>query len=272
MKIFKNTLLEKELLWELVLKNIKARYSGATLGFFWTLLSPLLVVLIFYTVFSLILKVQTEEAPFILYLMSGIFTWRFFQDSLLSSTTSLLDNRNLVRESNFPHYLIPLSLILANLVDFLPSLLVLLITSSLLLQGLPFWLCLLPFTLLTHLGIITGLSVFFSVLYVRRRDIKYILDVFLLLFFYLTPAFYSIFLVKKSFSPLLFKFYLFNPLVCVLNLYRISFLKGFYPAVKAELPLIWICLIPLASALVSLFFAFYYYRQNKKNINDYLSY
>jgi ABC-type polysaccharide/polyol phosphate export permease len=270
--MLKEILSKKDLVRELVLKNLKVRYSGSSLGFFWVLLSPLLVVLIFYLVFSLFLRVTTEEAPFILYLMSGIFTWRFFQDSLLACTTSLPENKNLIREASLPHYLLPLSLILVNAVEFFPSLLILLIASFLLLQGLPSWLWLLPFALLTHLGIIIGLSVIFSVLYVRWRDIKYILDVFLLLFFYLTPAFYSIFLVKKSFPPFLFKLYLFNPLVCVLSLYRISLLKGFYPAVRGELPLLWVSLISLASALATLGFAFYYYRRSKNKINDYLSY
>jgi lipopolysaccharide transport system permease protein len=260
------------LLKELVLKNLKLRYSGAGLGFFWSLLSPFLTVLVFYAVFSLVLKVKTSEAPFILYLMIGVFTWRFFQGSLLSSVSSLSDNRNLTREASFPYYFIPLSLVLTDAVDFLPSLVIMLVTCALLLQGLPLLVWVLPFVLLIHFSLAVGLSVIFSILYVRRRDIKYILDVVLLLLFYLTPAFYSIFLVKESFPGLIFKLYLLNPLVCVLTLYRMTLLKGFYAATGGELSMLTAFLVSLAAAIAVLGLAFWYYRVNKDKINDYLSY
>jgi lipopolysaccharide transport system permease protein len=130
----------------------------------------------------------------------------------------------------------------------------------------------LPFVLLIHLTLTAGLSVIFSILYLRRRDIKYILDVLLLLFFYLTPAFYSISLVKESFPGLAFKLYLFNPLVCVLTLYRITLIKGFYAATGGELSALTAFLVSLAAAIAVLSLAFWYYRANKDKINDYLSY
>src|SRR3989338_2265063 len=92
---------ELDLIKELVLKDLKIRYSRPMLGFLWAFLSPFLIVGVFYLVFSLILKVQTEEAPFFLYLMSAVFPWQFFHNSVISSTTSLVDNKNLLREANF---------------------------------------------------------------------------------------------------------------------------------------------------------------------------
>src|SRR3989338_3576328 len=94
------------LIQQLVLKDLKMRYSRPMLGFFWAFLSPFLAVTVFYAVFSLALKIQIKEAPFFLYLMSAVFPWRFFQDSLMSSVTSLVDNKNLIKESGFAHYLI----------------------------------------------------------------------------------------------------------------------------------------------------------------------
>lgn len=110
---------KRNLIQELVIKDLKIRYSRPLLGFLWAFLSPFLTVAVFYVVFCVILKVEITEAPFVFYLMSAIFPWRFFQDSLMCSTTSLVDNKNLIRESNFPHYLIPLSIVFTNLIIFL---------------------------------------------------------------------------------------------------------------------------------------------------------
>jgi len=272
MGIINEIITRRNLIRELVLKNLKIRYSKSLLGFLWAFLSPFLIVLIFYVVFSLILNVKTREAPFVLYLMSGVFSWRFFQDSLISSTTSLIDNKNLIRESSFPHYLIPLSIVLSNMIDFLSSLIILLIVSLFVLQGLPYFVLFLPIVLVIHLGICTGLSIIFSILYVKWRDIKHILEAVLLLLFYLTPAFYSLYLVKASFSSLLFRVYLYNPFVGVLNLYRSSILKGFYKAIQSEVGIVPLLFMPLGFAIVVLLLAFYFYRKNKDNINDYLSY
>jgi len=260
------------LIRELVLKDLKIRYSRPVLGFLWAFLSPFLIVLIFYVVFGLFLKVNIEDAPFILYLMSGVFPWIFFQDSILKSTTSLVDNRNLIKESGFPHYLIPVSIVLANLVNFLPSLIIMITSSLFILKGLPALIFILPFTLMAHLIIIAGLSIIFSILYVRLRDLKYILDAALLLIFYLTPVFYSVSSVRAAFSPLLFKIYMYNPLVCVLNLYRIMTLKGIYPFIRNNADISLVFSVPCIFGILVIGLAAYIYRRNRLIINDYLSY
>lgn len=270
--MIKEILIRHDLIRELLLKDLKIRYSKSVMGFFWFFLSPFLIVLVFYLVFSLILNVKTEEAPFILYLMSGVFTWRFFQDSLMSSITSLVDNKNLIRESHFPQYLIPLSIVLANAVVFLPSLFILLIASVVFLKGLPVFILFLPLIFIIHLAITLALSIIFSILYVRWRDIKYILEVVLLLLFYLTPAFYSILLVKNSFPRPLFMLYLYSPFVSILDLYRISTLKGFYVVIKNEMGIIPMLLVAAGVAIVACALAYYFYKKNKNSINDYLSY
>ena len=262
----------QNLIRELLVKNLKIRYSKSALGFLWAFLSPFLVVLIFYVVFSLILNINIQEAPFILYLMSGVFTWRFFQESLVSSVTSLVDNRNLIKESAFPHYFIPLSLVLANAVDFLPSLFILLISSVVFLKGLPVFVLLLPVVFIIHLVITVASSVIFSILYVKWRDIKYILEVILLLLFYLTPAFYSIYQVKNAFPVFLFKGYLLNPFVCMLSLYRFATIKGFYSLLHSEIGILFAFSVTLIAAFGASLLAAHLYRKNKNSINDYLSY
>jgi len=262
----------RTLIYELVLKNLKVRYSRPMLGFLWAFLSPVFMVGIFYIVFSLILKVEIKEAPFILYLMSAVFPWSFFQDSVVSSSTSLVDNRNLIKESALPHYLIPVSIVLANAINFLPSLCILIIAILFMTGGLPIFIAFLPLTLITHLAMTLGFSIIISILYVKYRDIKYLLDVAMLLLFYLTPVFYSLELVKSAFSPFLFKIYLYNPFVGLCNFYRITFFRGFHEMIKKDVGLLSIVLMPFFFALGMLALSLFYYRKNKLMINDYLSY
>lgn len=270
--IYKEIFLKRDLIRELILKELKIRYSRPLLGFLWAFLSPLFIVTIFYVIFSLFLKVKIEEAPFLLYLMTAVFPWRFFQDSLIASTTSLVDSKNLIRESNFPHYLISISICLSNLINLLPSLAILIIASLLILKGLPIFILFLPLVLLIHLLVAIGLSVIFSVLYVRWRDIKYILDPLLLTLFYLTPVFYSIQLVKDSLSPSLFDAYTYNPLVGLLSLYRISVLKGFYPRISGDIKISALIFVPLCFSIIIFLLGLYIYKKNRYRINDYLSY
>ncbi|MCM8782043.1 MAG: DUF3149 domain-containing protein [Candidatus Omnitrophica bacterium] len=270
--IIKRILKRTSLISELVAKDLKLRYLRPSLGFFWVILSPLLAVGIYYLIFSVILKVKIKEAPFILYLMSAVFSWRFFQDSLTSSVASLIDNRNLIRESNFPHYLIPLSIVLASFINFLPSLCILIIIALFLQQGLPVFILCLPFVLALHISITAGMALLACVLYVKWRDLKYFLDALLQILFYSTPVFYSVFLVRESFPSFWFKVYINNPFVGILNLYRLTVFKGFYNLIKEDMGFFSLIIIPLIFGIVVLSAAFYIYKMEEKSINDYLSY
>jgi lipopolysaccharide transport system permease protein len=262
---------KRDLIRELVLKDMRIRYAKPALGFFWSFFSPFFTVAIFYVVFSFLLRVEIKEAPFFLYLMSAVFSWKFFSDSLSCSLTSLIDNKNLIRESGVPQYFIPLSIVLSNAINYLPSLCILIITSLVVLKGLPVFILFLPLVLVIHLLLTIGASFICSILYVRWRETKYILEVLLQAFFYLTPAFYSLFLVKGFFSDALFIAYTYNPFVGVLNLYRITVLRGFFPAVKELIDLVSLVVIPLLCASCLLFLGSYLFKRNKNSLNERLS-
>lgn len=257
---------------ELVLKDLKLRYQRPALGFLWAFLSPLFLVLIFYIVFGIVLKVEIPGVPFVLYLMTGVFSWVFFQDSVLKSLSSLVDNKNLIREANFPHYLIPISITLANGIVFLPSLMIVIFSAAILLEGLPAFLVFLPIVLLAHLTITILLAIVFSVLYVRWRDLRYIVESVLMFFFYITPIVYHIELIRRTFSAWLYRLYICNPFLGILDLYRICLLRNFYPVVDHYVGLrfifiqlfVFIAVIAAGTILI--------YQKNKKKINDYLAY
>ena len=262
----------RSLIRELVVKNLKVRYSRPFLGFFWTFLSPFLVTVIYYIVFSRILKSRVDEAPFFVYLMSAVFPWRFFSDSVFCSSTSLLDNKNLIRESSFAQYLIPISVAIENMIIFLPTLCILIVTSFFIFKGFNDLILLLPLILVIHMIMTIGISIIFSLLYIKWRDIKYILEVILLLLFNFSPAFYSIYLVKNSFNPLMYRLYILNPFVCMLNMYRVSIFKDFYSKTAGDIGGAYIFIVPVVFAVLTILLGFYMYNKNKSIINDYLSY
>ena len=262
----------RDLIRELVLKDLKIRYAKPALGFFWSFFSPFFTVIIFYVVFSLVLRVEIKEAPFFLYLMSAVFSWRFFSDSVTSATASLVDNKNLIRESRVPHYFIPLSIVLSCGVNYLPSLCILLVASFVTLKGFPVFIALLPVILVIHLLLTIGVSLLCALLYVRWRETRYILEVVLQALFYLSPVFYSILLIEKLCPPGLFIAYTHNPFVGIMNVYRIVILKGFYPVIKGSIGLSSLIVTPLLCAFTFLLLGLYLFRKNTNNLNERLFY
>jgi ABC-type polysaccharide/polyol phosphate export permease len=269
--VFREIVSRRNLVRELVVKDLKLRYSRSLLGFLWVFFLPFAIVAVFYLVFSVFLKVSTSEAPFLLYLMSAVFTWKFFQDSVVASCTSLVDNKNLIRESGFPHYFMPLSIVLSNAIIFLPALLILLAAAFVFSVDTALAIFL-PLVFLLHFLLVLGLSIICSVIYVRFRDLKYILEVALMFLFYLTPAFYSILMVKGVLSSMLFKAYMLNPFTIMLNLYRAVTMKGFYRVVSGDFDLTSALSLEAAISFAVILGAFYYYRKSSRKINDYLAY
>lgn len=271
-KLFKELFFRRNLLWELVLRDLKLRYARLSLGFFWAFISPLVTVGIFYFIFYYLLKIKIQEAPFILYLLSAILPWGVLQDSVSGSVDSLMNNKNLLRESRFPHYFIPLSKVLANAINFIPVLIIVIILSSFMLKGSSEFIIFLPVVVVIHLILAFSLALIFSIIYLRFRDIKYIVDHALMLLFYMTPVFYSIYLVKEALPKSLFWLYMYNPFVGLLLFYRIVLLKGYYGFVYEDVGLMVFFLVPFIFTLLVLYVALKFYEKSKGQINDYLSY
>lgn len=270
--MIKEIFLRHNLIWELAIKDLKIRYCRPALGFFWAFLLPFWTAIIFFVIFSLLLKAQIQEAPFLLYIMVAVFSWNFFQNSLISSATSLTDNKNLIRETGFAHYLIPVSIVLANLINFFPALLVLSAVSFYVLKGASIYILLLPVILTIQVIITAGLAISVSILYVKWRDIKYVLEAALMPLFYFTPAFYSVFLIKSILPNFLYQLYIYSPFVSILYLYRVALLKGFHAAMNNDVSIV----ISLGSCLIFAALIFwlgaFIYKKNKDIINDHLSY
>lgn len=214
----------REILKNLVLRNLRVRYKGSTLGFLWTFLNPLLTMLIFYIVFSKIIKINIEQYP--LFLLSALLPWTFFSSSLTDAAHSIINNANLVKKIYFPREILPLSYVLSNFINFLFSLAVLLPILIVFRAGGLRFIYFLPAILILHLIFTIGLALFLSCANVYFRDVSHFLGIILMFWFYLTPVFYSLDMVPQNLRSI----YILNPIASLITIYRNVLFEGKTPS------------------------------------------
>jgi ABC-type polysaccharide/polyol phosphate export permease len=180
------------LIQSLVGRELKARYRGSLLGFFWSFVNPLLLLLTYGLVFTYMLPVSRSEGtePYFLFLFCGILPWTWFNSSLLEASGVLIAGGNLIKKVLFPAEVLPVVCVLSNLAHFLLGLPILLL--FLLLSGhlgpSALWL---PLPLLAQLVFTLGLALSVSALTVHFRDIQNILSHVLHLWFFASPVLYA---------------------------------------------------------------------------------
>jgi len=219
-RLLKEIYRRRELLLILVARNLKIRYKNSALGFFWTLLVPLFLILI-YSTFLRILRFASDDPLFLPRLVTGIIVWQFVALCLNDSLQAILGNANLVTKSAFPRIILPLAMIVANLVNFVLSSVVLVV--YLVVAGADFGnFAVLPFIVLTQCALCLGLSLILSALNVFFRDTEHILGVALMAWFFLTPVIYPFELIPERFQALASL----NPMVGIVSAYRGVFLSA----------------------------------------------
>ena len=213
----------KELIKNLVVRDLKVRYKRSILGIFWALLEPLLLMILFSVVFSIILRIRIENYP--IFLLCGILPWSFFATSLSYSAGSIDGNATLIKKIYFPREIIPLTVVISRLTNFLISLFLLFIFLIIFRIKLTYYIAYLPLILGVQLILILGLSLLFSALNTFYKDIGFILQFTLFGWFYLTPIFYPITLVPEKFLSL----YMLNPMATIVYSYRNILFYGIFP-------------------------------------------
>jgi lipopolysaccharide transport system permease protein len=183
----------RELFGSLFRRDLRAKYKGSVLGLAWSLAHPIVLMLVYLLVFSVMLKIQTAEYEhYWLFLLAGLPVWVFFATSLQSASRSLLENANLIRKVRFPRQLLPLSMVATQLVGFV---VMLAIVVALSLVYLPeardtVWLAI-PLAALA-VCLVAGLSLAVASLNAVYRDVEHLVAALLLPWFFLTPVLYSL--------------------------------------------------------------------------------
>ncbi len=181
----------RELIRNLVVRNLKVRYKNSVLGVAWSLLSPMGMIIVYTILFSF-LQPNHDIRNYPVFVVCGLLPWNFCIDSILQATSSIVGDAQLIKKVYFPREILPISVVLSNLVSFLIALPIFFALALILQSPLTWWALLLPFTLLIQLVFVLGLSFFLATLNVFYRDTQHLLGVLMQAWFFLTPVFYPI--------------------------------------------------------------------------------
>ena len=192
------------LIQSLVARELKARYRGSVLGFFWSFFNPLLLLLVYTFVFSYVMTPPSNVPNFALFMFCGLLPWTWFSTSLVESSNVLISGGNLIKKVMFPAEILPVVTVLANLVHFLlglPILVAFLIyfSAPLQLSELAWF----PVVVFVQLLFTLGLALMLSALTVHFRDFRDILANVMTLWFFATPIIYPWFNAPARIRPFL---------------------------------------------------------------------
>ena len=215
----------RELLRSLVLRNLRIKYQRSVLGFFWTLLNPLLTVAVLISIFHYIVPLPVEH--YWAFLVSGYFVWNFVLQMLNASTTVILEHAPLYRNVAFPAEVLVFSAAMSRLMEFAVEMgLAILLLAVFLHEGIPLSFALFPLLVVLQMLITVGLAMMVATLSVFYRDVEVVVPVILLMLFWLSPVFYPASMVPDAIKS----FYFLNPFAGLLTLYHTVFYEGRMPS------------------------------------------
>lgn len=206
----------RELLKNLVARDLKLRYRSSVLGFAWCLLNPLLMMTVFTVVFTVLLTSNTID-KFPVFILTGILAWNLHTTALTGAMNSVVGQAALVQKVYFPREVLPISAVLSNTVNFLLSLVVLFVMVWVYQVELSATLLFLPVVILVQVIFTCGVGLLLSAVNVFYRDVASIMETLMLAWFFLTPIFYRIEDVFPTYSRLM---YILNPPASFIAAYR----------------------------------------------------
>jgi len=214
----------RDLVMALVARELKVRYRRSTIGFLWTMLQPLLMMVVFKTVFSHLFRFSIENYP--VYALAGILFWNFFSQSIVSSMNSLRGNAQLLQKLPVPKAVFPLATVLSGIINLLFALVPLL--GIILFTGQPLHMALLflPVSILLAALFTLGAGLLLAPLAVFFSDVVELIGVLLTVLMYLTPLFYPKDIVPPG---LAFQLVRFNPVRSILEVFRDPIYYGKIP-------------------------------------------
>ena len=216
----------RTILKRMVINKFKSKYSGAIFGLWWAVVTPLILAFSINLIFTHVFKVDIPH--FALFVLSGIIPWLFFSNAINEVTTSFFADSAILKQGIFPREFVPISCILANFLSFIIGIIFLLpffiIANPHIIRVLP----LLVLVFILHLTFILGLGMVFSTLNVFSKDLMHFLSVGLMLWFWITPVFYPLAMLRFPYRWIC----LLNPLTYYTMLYRQVLYSGDIPSFK----------------------------------------
>jgi homopolymeric O-antigen transport system permease protein len=221
----------RELLYNLTLRDLKVRYKNSVLGIAWSLLNPILMMLVFTLVYTVMLG-QSNRRDYAAFILCGLLPWNFFSASIMGGVGSVVNNGYLIKKVYFPRAVLPTSIMLSNLVNFLVALPVYFALAWLLGVRFTPYVLLLPIVVLVEMVFILGMGLLLSALNVFYRDVQQIMEVVILAWFFMTPVIWDVSLLPASRVvlgvevPVQRLTYVFNPMASIIAAYRDTLYYG----------------------------------------------
>jgi lipopolysaccharide transport system permease protein len=243
----------RDLVWELVMRELKVLYKRSALGVAWTLINPLLQLIVFSVVFQTILSATAGIPNYSSYAFSGLLIWAWTQASLFQATGLITGNRALIRQPGFPVAILPIVTVMTGLIHFLLALPALWLIMWV--EHVSFtvtWLVL-PVLMLLQFILTVSLAYPLAALNVKFRDTQHTLGVILQLMFYLLPIFYASPLndpkafqsANPALRAALVALYRWNPMVALIEAYRDVMIRGTLPNWQSLLLLVGVAVVLL---------------------------
>lgn len=230
----------KELLKQLVSRDLKVKYRRSVLGYLWSLLNPLLMMVVISAVFSYMFRFDIEYYP--VYLLSGQIFFQFFSDATNMAMGSIIQNSSLIKKVYVPKYIFPMSRVLSCFVTMLFSMAAIIIVVLIMRVKITAAILLTPIPLLFILCFTMGIGMIMSVLSVYFRDVVHLYSVLLTAWMYVTPIFYPLNAVPENIQVILKC----NPLYQIITCFRTILLDGQIPTLEN----LFICIIWCAISIV----------------------
>jgi lipopolysaccharide transport system permease protein len=248
LELYRSLRKNRRLLTDLVGRDLRARYVGSSMGFFWSVIFPIVNLVVYMFVFSVVLDArwdahQPKEVTALL-MLGGIVVWQAFGESVSRVTNTLVENQNLIQKVVFPSEVLPPYLVLSSLINMLIGTAITLLGVAWFayvrpieyaadappakLLGLSWSLCSLPLLMLLQAFFTLGLGYFFAALNLFLRDIYHVMGVALQVWMFLTPIFYPAGKVKEAGMVWVLQW---NPMYWLIDSYRNAMLYGQWPKI-----------------------------------------
>lgn len=213
--VFQEIYQYRSMIASLVYRDLHGRYKGSFFGFLWTFINPLLQLIVYSIVFSIILRMGIENYG--LFLFVALIPWIFFASSIQAGSSCIIDNANLVKKIYFPREVLPISIVSSSFINMLYSFII--VAAAVIIYGnnnVYINYIYLPLLFIIEYIIVLGITLLVSAVTVYFRDLSHILSVLLMIWQFLTPVFYPLDMVPKEYR------YLFeiNPMTNIILSYR----------------------------------------------------
>ena len=239
MKQLKEIYAYREMIFSLVKKDLRGRYKGSVLGFLWTFINPLLQLVVFTLVFSIIMRAGYPQ--YYLFLFVALVPWMFFASSVQDGSTSILREKDMVKKIYFPREVLPIATVTSSFVNMLLTFIV--IFAVVLISGRalnPLALLCLPVVMIVQYILCLGIALIVASLTVYLRDLQYVLGILVMALQYMTPVMFGVDMVENAViernmgalgDVILFLFNL-NPMTPIINIYRKIMYYGEVPDLR----------------------------------------